>query len=283
MIFACVSVMKLIKAALILGLTAVLTFSTEAGDMIMTYGDPGVTGSSVGNVSVFNFDSLSLGVHSNVPWSGVGSFDALSIAAANLYGGAADAAYPNGSPYAIQSTSGALGGVSRTTLTLSTPSSYFGMWWSAGDSANVWTFYSGGNQIAQFNVANVTSALPAAYFGNPTPGPNHGADAREAFAFINFYGYAGTTFDRIVMSNPQGSGFEYDNVTVRVGAYGTNPGDRSTLPGVPVSHVVNNGAEIVFSPSTPAISTQPVPEPAVFPILALAGLGALSRLIKIRK
>ncbi len=129
----------------------------------------------------------------------------------------------------------------------------------------------------------MTSALPSAYFGNPTPGPNNGSDANEAFAFINFYGYNGTTFDRIIISNPQSSGFEYDNATIRVGAYGSDPSDLSTLPGVPVSHVVNNGAEIIFSPSTPTIPTQPVPEPATLSILALMGFGGLARLMKNKK
>ncbi len=150
MIVALGCAMRLTNVALILGSTAALTFSVEADDMIMTYGAPGMTESTVGNVSVFNFDNLQPGVHSNVPWSGVGSFEVLSIVGADVYGGAADAAYPNGSPYAVQHTGGGLGGVSSTTLTLSTAASCFGMWWSAGDSANVWTFYSGANQIAQF-------------------------------------------------------------------------------------------------------------------------------------
>ncbi len=115
------------------------------------------------------------------------------------------------------------------------------MWWSAGDAQNVWTFYSNGNQIAQFSVANVTSALPNTYFGNPTPGANSGNDSSEPFAFINFFGYGGTTFDKIVVSNNSSSGFEYDNDTIRIGAYGTDPGDLSTLPGVPVVQVVDNG------------------------------------------
>ncbi len=79
------------------------------------------------------------------------------------------------------------------------------------DAANVWTFYSAGQQIGQFTINNLNSALPTSYFGNPTPGPNYSLDTGEAFAFINFYGFGGTTFDKIVFSNSNSSGFEYDN------------------------------------------------------------------------
>jgi len=258
-----------------LGVGAVLCFSVEASDIIMTYGSPGATDSTVANSSVFNFDNLTLGVQNNVVWSGVGTYDSLSITAANQYGGAADAAYPNGSPYAVQSTSASLGGVSSTTLSLNASAAYFGMWWSAGDAPNTLTFYSGGNQIAQFTVANLMSALPGTYLGNPTPGPNFGNDSSEPFAFINFYGYDGTTFDKIVVSNNSSSGFEYDNDTVRNGAYGTDPSDLSTLPGVPVEYIVNNGAAIVYGPGTPPI---PVPEPPTVSLLGLAGVVGLMKL-----
>lgn len=253
---------------------AVMCFSAAATDIIMTYGSPGATDSTVANSSVFNFDNLTLGVQNNVVWSGVGTYDSLSIIAANQYGGAADAANPDGSPYAVQST-GNLGGVSTTTLTLNSPASYFGLWWSAGDAANTLTFYSGGNQIAQFTVANLTSALPGTYLGNPTPGPNYGSDSSEPFAFINFYGYGGTAFDKIVLSENNSSGFEYDNETVRAGAYGADPGDLSTLPGVPVEYIVDNGPATVYGPGTPPI---PVPEPMTLSLLALTGAAGLMKL-----
>jgi hypothetical protein len=267
----------LAKLGFVVCIAGAMVVSVRGGgtDIIMTYGALGSTTSSVPSSSMFSFDNLSLTVHSNVVWSGIGTYDALSIVAANQYGGAADAAYPNGSPYAVDSSSATLGGVASTTLTLSTPSAYFGMWWSAGDAANVWTFYSAGKQIGQFTVNNLASALPQSYFGNPNPGPNHGLDNTEAFAFINFYGYGGTTFDKIVFSNNNSSGFEYDNTTIRVAAYGTNPNDLSTLPGVPVVQVVNNGPEIVYAPNTSPI---PVPEPMTISLLALVGVIGLVKL-----
>jgi hypothetical protein len=267
--------MSLLKTGVILGFAIAMNFSSGATDIIMTYGSPGATDSTLANAAVFNFDSLQLGVQNNVAWAGIGTFDSLSVIAADQYGGAVDVAYPNGSPYAVQSTSAGLGGVSATTLSLTTPASYFGIWWSAGDAQNVWTFYSNGNQIAQFSVANLTSALPNTYFGNPTPGPNSGNDSNEPFAFINFFGYGGTTFDKIVVSNNSSSGFEYDNDTIRIGAYGTDPGDLSTLPGVPVVHVVDNGPEILYGSNTSPIL---VPEPVTGSLLALAGIVALVKL-----
>jgi hypothetical protein len=67
-----------------------------------------------------------------------------------------------------------------------------------------------------------------AYFGNPNTGQNRS----EPYAYLNFYGEAGTTFDRIVFSNTNtSSGFETDNHSVAL----LSGKDRS---GTPIDSVV---------------------------------------------
>jgi hypothetical protein len=84
------------------------------------------------------------------------------------------------------------------------------MWWSAGDAANVLEFYSGSSQVASFTVGSVLSVLSSAYNSNPNGGGNSG----EKYAYLNFTGQGGTTFDKIVFKNPTNSGFESDNHSV---------------------------------------------------------------------
>jgi hypothetical protein len=75
-------------------------------------------------------------------------------------------------------------------------------------------FYSGGLQVATFDVNTVTKYLSSAYLGNPDIGPFQGQDASEYFVYLNFTGTDGTTFDKIVFNNATSSGFESDNHSV---------------------------------------------------------------------
>jgi hypothetical protein len=263
---------KTVGIILGVGVLAVLPAGADTSTIVLTYaGSPGATSTSLADTSMFDFNNLSIGVHTNVVWSGVGSYNRLSVVAANEYGGVA------GSPYSVESTSSSLGGVSTTTLTLTTPVSYFGLWWSAGDANNTLSFYSGGNLLATFTTAILLNSLPSNYLGNPNSA-FLGQDGSEKFAFINFFGQAGTTFNQIVFSNSNNSGFESDNQTIRVGAFGTDPNDTgSTLPGVPVEEIQNvNGTQTVITNSS-LINTQAAPEPGTFALLALAGSALLWR------
>ncbi len=60
--------MSLLKTGVILGFVIAVNFSSGATDIIMTYGSPGATDSTLANATVFNFDSLQLGVQNNVAW-----------------------------------------------------------------------------------------------------------------------------------------------------------------------------------------------------------------------
>jgi len=219
-------------------LAAILTLSAKAS-LVVTYAEsPDAVTSSLINTSLFNFDGLAANQQlNNVSWAGVGTYDKLWVHNVDTtwgdYGGAMDAAYPGGSPFTSQ---GEIAGVTvaSTTLTLDSPSAYFGLWWSAGDRNNVMTFYNGDTLVAKFTSASLMDRLSSSYYGNPR---DRTLDPGEKFAFINLYGSAGTTWDKIVLSNSSYTGFESDNHTSREGAWGTQPGETGPMPGIPLEQV----------------------------------------------
>ena len=216
------------KLLSLLALAAILPAAKAS--VIVTYAeDPNRNLSSLSGTEVFNFDALKTGVNNNVAWNGVGSFNQLYVKGADSYGGAADASNPNGTKYSLQ---GAGTSVLSSTLLLDTPSSYFGMWWSAGDAQNVLDFYKGDTLVSSFTTASLMEPLPGTYDGNPR---NRSINGGEPYAFINFFGDETTVWDRIVLRNNGSSGFESDNYTTRVAAW--NPATDGALPGVAVSIV----------------------------------------------
>ena len=249
--------MKTKPAAHICGLLAVLSFAQAHATVIVTYAEqPGAMNSSFINATTDTFDSLSTGVHSNVVWDGVGTFDKLNVLNADQYGGAGN------SKYVVEG----LGSVSKTTLNLNSASGYFGMWWSAGDASNVLDFYSGadgtGTLMAEFTTANLLKALPKAYYGNPNTGSNNKKDSGEPFAFINFFAVEGSTWSSVVFRNSSASGFEGDNYTSRVAVY--DPTTDGAMPGV-VLEAINGTQEV---------SLAQAPEPSA--TLAMVLLGGIT-------
>ena len=211
-------------------------------DLIVTYAeDPNLTVSSLTGTQVFDFNSMKIGTNTNVVWEGVGTFDQLYIKSADAYGGAADATNPNGSRYSVQ---GAGTPVTSTTLQLDIASSYFGMWWSAGDPRNVLTFFSGDTLVGSFTTSSLLNPLPSSYYGNPL---NRTTNSSEPYAFINFYGDEMTSWDRIVFTNDGRSGFESDNYTSRVAAW--KPEEDGALAGVPVAIVSGTTTTVVTAES----------------------------------
>ena len=155
-------------------LAAILTLPASAS-LVVTYAEsPDAETSSLSGTSVFDFNNLSVGVHAGVTWTGVGTYNSLSILANDQYGGAG----VGGSNYSVQSNNVNLGDVTSTTLTLEHPSAYFGLWWSAGDPENVMNFYSGSSLVAHFTTANLMAKLDDTYYGKPS---SHTQDSSEPF------------------------------------------------------------------------------------------------------
>jgi len=150
--------------------------SQAASTMVVTYEAAKVMSSPVQSSYTYDFNSVGLGIKSNVSWTGwggTGTFTSVRINSFDVYGGA------NSSNYTFANDS------TQTTLNLSTGISYFGMWWSAGDPGNVLDFYSGASKIFTFT-SSVMNSLGSAYNGNPNSGTHSGGNNGEKYAFINF-------------------------------------------------------------------------------------------------
>ena len=243
--------------------------------LIVTYAEqPNATVSSLARTNVFTFDNLPTGENRNVSWSGVGSFNDIYVKGTDIYGGAVDAGNPGGSKYSLQ---GAGTGVLNSTLALNHDSSYFGMWWSAGDASNTLKFYEGSQVVGTFTTGSLMSLLPESYYGNPK---DRSMDRGEPFGFINFFGDPNTKWDKVVLSNNNGSGFEADNFTTRTTAW--NPMVDGVLPGIPVALVNGSTTTRVTKESlagthwsqgsSPVGSAPGAPAPPVTLLAAFAGV-----------
>ena len=126
-----------------------------------------------------------------------GSFDSLLTYGANVYGGAGGTGR-----YATVQTSNVL------TMT-GAATDYFGLWASSLDGGNTVAFYKGDLLVDSINLTNY--ALDDSYKGNPST-LFLGQNAGEKYAFFNFVVTGG--FDKIVLIENGGGGFELDNVTV---------------------------------------------------------------------
>lgn len=241
--------MKSLLIKSVLASSVVLSLATVsrpamAGSFAVTIENPGVQNANLSNLvdsHVQNFDGQAAGYSkTGFQWNegtkNIGSYSSTLIINADQYGGAGG----QGKYFDVDS---ARSGVKQTssTLKLATAQSYFGLWWSAGDSNNVLKFLSQGKVVETITTADVASYIAklsnkSSYYGNPT-GPFKGKDISEPFAFLNFYNVGGT-FDEIQFSNIGGTGFESDNHTIATG-YKTITGyviksvpESSSTPGV---------------------------------------------------
>ena len=179
---------------------------TQAASVTVTIEDAGVMEADVsafgatGSV-VETFDDLTRG-HFTRYESALGTYSAGRVDATNQYGGA------DASQYLFsQNRPG-------TSLSLNTPATYFGLWWSAGSVRNQIDLYSNGMNIFSFNTDDVLTFLTdnaddaRAYYGNPNA-RYAGRVTHEPFVFINLF--SDTLFDTVVLSGPN---FESDNHTI---------------------------------------------------------------------
>lgn len=204
-----------------LSLAACLSTAAWCG-LIVQAEDPGVQQTSVAGASTYDFEDLSLGLHSDVVHnfgSITGTYNQLDISGPNVFGGANESNYPN--------ANFGIGGISTYSLTLSESVNYFGMWWAAGDGSNLLEFYLGDTKVAQYLTATAMGALPGSYYGNPNTGEN----GAEPYAYLDFYGTDGTVFDKIVFTTTSSCcGFESDNHAVVKSAV---PGGGTNVSDVP--------------------------------------------------
>ncbi|MEH2161395.1 MAG: hypothetical protein V7K38_10185 [Nostoc sp.] len=212
----------LIKSAIASGVVlslATVTRPAMAASFAISIENAGVqtaNSSNLVNTHVDTFDGETTGYSATgFQWKDgattIGSYNNGLINNANQYGGAGG----SGKYFDVDTNIGSKQSVS--TLNLTTPQSYFGLWWSAGDANNVLTFLSQGKVAFSMTTADVVNYIAglsnkASYYSNPNS-QFKGQDSGEPFAFINFYDVSGT-FDQVQFTNVGGTGFESDNHTV---------------------------------------------------------------------
>lgn len=242
----------------------------QAGSLLVTVSGAGETTSALDNTNVFDFNDLGTGFNYDVSMDGVGSFDQVFVSNPNVWGGAVDSSTGNASKFSWVGTSWS----PTTTLSLNSPSSYFGFWWSAGDPTNLLTFYSGADVVAQYTTASMFSslALSSDYNGNPLTGGNK----REPYAFINFFGDEATSWDSIELTTQGGrGGFESDNYTTRIESF--NPLVDSVADiGTVVGEVTGTETSDVDNTTTSWVwAQQSAPGAPTPPLYALMIFGAI--------
>ena len=184
---------------------AFMTSAAQAATIISVEA-PGAQSTTIGygQTAVETFDALTPGtqVPVNSSYGAIGvsaTFTSTSILAADQYGGAGGI----GNQVAVRQT-----GDLDISFT-GTPLNYLGVWASSLDGANTVAFYQGATLISSTNLTAIP--LGGLYNGNPTAnflGQNSG----EKYAFFNFRVTEG--FDRVVLSQNGGGGFEMDNLTI---------------------------------------------------------------------
>ena len=216
--------------------SATYTITTAPGTLMVYLSAPGAGGesTSVPGALTETFDALATGKHTSayVSTAGIGTYGSSSqtfaieppTAPYLEYGGATDSTHTTPTNYfAVGSDSSSTAPVY---LTLTKPVSYFGFWWSAGDTNNRVALYSGSTLYGTFSTASLLSLLnngtgtitanngtayeTSAYFGNPNiaSGAN---DSAEPFAYVSFV-ITGATIDTIAFYNAStGTSFESDN------------------------------------------------------------------------
>jgi hypothetical protein len=114
------------------------------------------------------------------------------------------------------------------TTTLPEGLTYFGYWLSALNAGNMLEFYNGASLVASLDAGSIKSLIDAksdaaAYYGNPNA-PFQGQNSGEPYAFLNVYFTGGDSYNKIIIKQTAGGGYESDNHTV---------GFYTSLGGVP--------------------------------------------------
>ncbi len=163
--------------------------------IIFSFENAGIQQTSVPGVLTENFNS-------GAPSSAIGTYTNANVIPANIFGGAGG----TGNYLTLNSSS-------TIVLNLNNPQKYFGLWWSAGDSNDLLSFYDGASFVASFTVGDIIPLLSPAYYGNP----NGGSPAvNEPFAYLNFTANGTTSITRVEFTQTgNGSGgFESDNHSI---------------------------------------------------------------------
>jgi PEP-CTERM motif len=193
----------------LLGLVLLAPAVSRAG-IALTVNAPGIQESLEPGVITETFDTaLTPPGYYNSINSPVGFYttvkESVAVVLPDAYGGAHQTNYITVGDYAESAR--------QVTLSFSGAQAYFGFYFSAIDATNLVTIYDGATPLIELSATNIVPLLLGnpAYYGNP----NNGENPSEPYVYVNVYGTAGQTFDRVVFRNASSSGLESDNHSIR--------------------------------------------------------------------
>lgn len=127
---------------------------------------------------------------------------------------------------------------SDVVINLDTTLNYFGIDWGAAHSNNIYSFYRGNSLVKAFSTADIDAAGGFALYSSLHPGGNEaGAQKQKDGSYAQGNGYvhfysesADDIFDKIVISQWGGGGFETDNHSFHAGTGAFSPEETESVP-----------------------------------------------------
>ena len=284
-----------LAALALVAAASVPTASAKSADAVSIYLDaPLVQGSfaaGTSGTSTEDFNSFAPGA-CPATW-GVGTIAGVCNISSNLtWGGSsvgANSTVPSiggaGSKYATTANN-----TDSFTLTLSSPSKYVGLYWTAGSPSNTISFFDGNKKIIELTTASIMELLgtaptgapdwlniandPAAviasgtagtsykrayYFGNPRaytanpPTAMSSVSGVDPWTYLHLFASGSVEFDSVQFS---GGGFEFDNLAVSTSAK-TPPASLAPAGFINAEHTATfdaNGGEGSMEPVTANVS-----------------------------
>lgn len=284
-----------LAALALVAAASVPTASAKSADAVSIYLDaPLVQGSfaaSTSGTTTEDFNSFSAGACPTT-WA-VGTITGVcNISSVLTWGGSsvgANSTTPSiggaGSNYATTANN-----TDSFTLTLSAPSKYVGLYWTAGSPSNTISFFDGNKKIIELTTASimellgtapvdandwltiandpaavVDSGIPATkykrayYFGNPRaytanpPTQMSSVSGVDPWTYLHLFASGTVEFDSVQFS---GGGFEFDNLAVSTSAK-TPPASLAPAGFINADHTATfdaNGGEGTMEPITANVS-----------------------------
>lgn len=138
---------------------------------------------------------------------------------------------------------------SNVTIKLQETLNYFGINWGAAHGGNTYTFYKGDQLVKSFQTSDIEAAGGFHIYSALHPGSGQGAkDGKQGNGYVHFYAdQDNETFDKIVISQVGGGGFETDNHSFHIGskAFNWNNPEKTPEPGMILGAIAVTGG-IVF-------------------------------------
>ena len=138
----------------------------------------------------------------------------------NIWGGASTTSgTPTKTDPSHQTKYGMISRGQTLTIQLTSPASYVGFNWQAGDPCNTLTISNGGTTLTTFTTEDLMGMIYSGSIGSWSSNdylinPARSQWVGQPFAFIHLVGVHGLTFDKLTFTQTCSGGFEFDNFTI---------------------------------------------------------------------